>query len=239
MQSIHKKKIENAFDKGAENYDWAALIQREVAQKLAEFLLNTPPENILEIGCGTGFLTRLLVQKYPEANIIAIDISQAMIEKCQKKLPFVSFEKEDGETYQPSQKFDLIISNMAVQWFDKPNEGLNRLKGFLNPDGTLLYSTLGENNFTEWQDVLKKLNLRSNTLPSRHYEDIIEEEEKNTMYQDAFDFVKSLKEIGANHSDQRPLTPSQLKKACALLKDKHYCSITWHVLYGCFKRPPA
>jgi malonyl-CoA O-methyltransferase len=236
MLSPIKKKIADAFDKGAPNYDWAALTQREVAEKLINFLPDKAPRNILEIGCGTGFLTKMLLQKYPQTQLTAIDISEKMIEKCKSKFPFITFEKADGETYEPAEKFDLIISNMSVQWFENPNEGLHRLKDFLNPNGTLLFSTLGKNNFKEWKQVLKELDI-SNNDKNPNYDFIIDEENKHSMYQDAFDFVKNLKEIGAYHSDQKPLSPRQLKQACAYLKDKHCCSMTWHILYGRFTQP--
>lgn len=237
MPSVKKEKIAKAFDKGAPSYDWAALIQREVAQKLASFLPQEAPQNILEIGCGTGFLTKILAQKYPDAHITAIDISERMIEKCQTKLPTVSFEKSDGETYSPSQKFDLIVSNMTVQWFEDPANGIERFKDFLNPNGHLLYSTLGKDNFKEWKNVLKNLNISSDFSPSPQYKFIIDEEKKNTMYHDGFDFIKNLKDMGAHHSSQKPLSTAQLKKACKILKEKYYCSITWHILYGHFTQP--
>lgn len=237
MQSLNKQKIEQAFDKGAENYDWAGLIQREVAEKLMSFTPENLPRTILEIGCGTGFLTKMLIKKFPEAQITAIDISGKMIEKCQSKLPFIDFEKEDAETYIPSQKFDLIISNMTVQWFEDSVAGLERLKSFLKPNGQMLFSTLGQKNFWQWQDVLKDLNLTSGLLSAPIYNDIIEEQEEPVMYQHPIDFIKGLKDIGASHSKAPTLSPSQLKSACNLFQSKHCCNMTWHILYGRFTQP--
>ncbi len=232
-----KEKIEQAFDKGATHYDWAAFIQREIAEKLMTFSSQEAPRSILEIGCGTGFLTKMLIKKYPKAHITTIDMSGKMIEKCQSKLPFINFEKADAENYTPIQKFDLIISNMTVQWFENPVNGLNRFKEFLNPKGQLLFSTLGQQNFYQWNDVLADLNLSSGGLNAPSYDDIIEEQKEPVMYQNPMDFVRGLKNIGASHSNAKPLTPSQLKKACDLFQSKHCCNVTWHILYGRFMLP--
>ena len=240
MLTVKKQKIAHAFDKGAPNYDWAALVQREVAEKLMSFLPDThaepTPIKILEIGCGTGILTKMLLKKYPSAQITAIDISAKMIKNCRKKLPFVTYEQTDGETYETIEKFDLIISNMAIQWFDDPAMGINHFKDFLMKDGAVYYSTLGQNNFKEWRDVLKKLNFSPNNVPLINYDGIIAEEFKHTMYHDPFDFIRSLKAIGANHSNAKRLSPQQLKQACAALKSEHCCSVTWHILYGRLSR---
>lgn len=236
MQTLNKKQIESAFDKGADNYDWAALIQRETAEKLMSFSPEDTPKNILEIGCGTGFLTKLLIQKFPNAQITAIDISGKMIEKCQEKfpakLPFIDFKKTDGETFEPTTKYDLIISNMTIQWFENPVKGIDRLKEFLNPNGDLLFSTLGNKSFHQWKDILKEMNLSSGILKTPTYKYIIHEEIEQAIYQKGIDFIKNLKDIGANKSDKKPLSPSQLKQACTMLENKYYGGITWHILYG-------
>lgn len=239
MQTTNKQKIEKAFDKGAVNYDWAAYIQREVAEKLMSFCPNKTPLKILEIGCGTGFLTKMLVNKYPESQITAIDISGKMIEKCQSKLPFIKFEKADGETFKPIEKFDLIISNMTVQWFENQVSGIDRLQEFLKPNGQILFSTLGEKNFHQWRDVLKELNLPSGLLTAPTYKNIIEEQEESVMYQHPIDFIKGLKDIGASHSEAPSLSLSQLKAACDLFQSKHCCNVTWHILYGRVTRPAS
>lgn len=232
MTNLSKKQIEEAFDKGAENYDWAALIQRETAEKLIDFIPETVPKNILEIGCGTGFLTKLLIQKLPDAQITATDISGKMIEKCKSKLPFIRYEKTDGETFEPTEKYDLIISNMTVQWFEDPVMGIDRLKEFLNPNGSLLFSTLGNKSFHQWREILKEMNLSDGILKTPDYKHIIHEEIEQAIYQKGIDFIKSLKDIGANKSDAPPLSPAQLKQACAMLESKHYGGMTWHILYG-------
>ncbi len=236
MNLTHKKKIEAAFDKGAHNYDWAALIQREVAQKLMCLLPENPPNSttykILEIGCGTGSLTKMLIKKYPNAQITALDISAKMIEKCHAKFPFIRFKKIDGENFNSTEKYDLIVSNMTIQWFEKPNEAIQDYRKNLKKNGAIYFSTLGQNNFKEWKSVLENLNFSSDKNRIVTYQDIIKEENIHTMYRTPFDFIRSLKAMGANYSAHKKLSPAQLKQACANLEKDHCCSITWHILYG-------
>ena len=60
----------------------------------------------------------------------------------------------DGEHPDlPGRSFDLIVSNLAVQWFHDPAAGLLRLHGLLRPGGLLAVTTLGQGTFAEWRDL--------------------------------------------------------------------------------------
>jgi len=85
-----KKQIERSFSQKAITYDRDAALQKKSAKKLAHFLPKEEPKNILEIGCGTGFLTQEIQKKYPNANILGIDISKDMIDACRQK--FIGYQ---------------------------------------------------------------------------------------------------------------------------------------------------
>ena len=65
--------------------------------------------HILDIGCGTGFLTSHLKDYYPNAHITACDISYKMLEECQKLFgqDNISYLLCDAETYHFTQKYDI------------------------------------------------------------------------------------------------------------------------------------
>ena len=87
MENI-KNKIMCSFDKKASSYDKYSLIQDEVAQRLCDRLSNITikPVSILDIGCGTGYLSDMLFKLYPHANITCLDISLNMLEESHKKI---------------------------------------------------------------------------------------------------------------------------------------------------------
>jgi malonyl-CoA O-methyltransferase len=237
MLSIRKQKIENSFGSKVASYNRHAFLQKESAQKLCFFLPEIAPLKILEIGCGTGFLTQELQKKYPESEILSIDISKEMIKACtQKFLGYNNFQFNvmDGEHFHSSEKFDLIISNLSIQWFEKPLQGLKDLTKFLTDDGVLFYTTIGKKSFQEWKDILTNLNLSSGIIGSPDYEGIFQEDKKIISYKNSLDFLRNFKKIGAHQPrpDYVPLTSSQLKQACTAHDTAYNGQITWHILYG-------
>ncbi len=85
---VDKKWIKLQFNRCALVYDQYAVVQKRMAYRLIETLTEkeAQPEKILEIGCGTGFMTRLLYDHYPSAQITTIDIAENMIQQAQERL---------------------------------------------------------------------------------------------------------------------------------------------------------
>jgi malonyl-CoA O-methyltransferase len=78
---IDKREIRRAFSNAPAQYDAAAVLQREVCQRMLERLeyIKLKPERILDVGSGTGWGTRRLKQRYPSAQLIALDIASGML----------------------------------------------------------------------------------------------------------------------------------------------------------------
>ena len=233
MHSNYKAKIADTFSKYHRNYAQKAYLQKQIAKTLANNLPRMQSPKILEIGCGTGFLTRHLLDQYPDGVFDITDLSQTMVEYCQKHYLHsnAQFFVMDGEkTEVLSQYYDLIVSSMAVQWFEKPLDSLRTL----NRLGPVHYATLGSNSFLEWKYCLKTLGLADGTLNLPDWPGIIREENISKKYQNAVHFLKTLKDIGTSATKQsyRSLSYSDLRRAMTLF-DKHTDShINWHIVYG-------
>ncbi len=237
MNLNRKQKIEKYFGSKVSSYNQHASLQKFTAQKLCALLPNAAPLKILEIGCGTGFLTEELQKKYPQSKILAIDISKEMVSVCAQKFikyQNISFDIADGEGFLSTEKFDLIVSNLSIQWFENPIMGLYHLTSLLKSDGVLFYTTIGKEGFHEWKDVLNNLNLSSGLLDSPSYKGIFQEEKNVVNYKNALDFLSSFKKIGAQQPRPNyiPLKPVELIKACKSHDGKYKGQITWHILYG-------
>ena len=94
---MNKELIKKRFSKCITTYDENAKIQRRMAEKLFSYLDTDEFERILEIGCGTGFLTKNAVNKLKFKSYIANDIigdCQDLIEKLSPKIEFIQGDIE-------------------------------------------------------------------------------------------------------------------------------------------------
>ena len=137
---IDKQQVKLHFSKNASNYDEYAHIQKKMSDILIEFLLQsnkdaTKIKNILEIGCGTGYLTRALTELFPSAHITAVDIAPGMITEIKPKLKnnSVDFICGDIEEMDLNTTYDIIISNATFQWFNYMPITIKKLYTALNP----------------------------------------------------------------------------------------------------------
>lgn len=98
------------------------------------------PSKILEIGCGTGILSRALAKKFPRAQILAIDLSRKMIEKANAKSNPSNLVFKETDFYNVSGSFDLVFSVNAFEEIE-PEKGFSHLKNLLSDNG-IAYLTL-------------------------------------------------------------------------------------------------
>src|SRR5438067_11505087 len=76
------------------------------------------PQQIVDLGCGTGAVTELLRARWPDAHITGVDNSAAMLERARQSLPDVSWQLQDLAHWKSAAPVDLIVSNAALHWLD-------------------------------------------------------------------------------------------------------------------------
>lgn len=145
-----KALLQRRFSRNLATYDTLATVQRAIADRLATQLERADPaavKNGVEIGAGTGFLTRHLVRLFPAAQWTVNDL----VAKSRDYLPeSVSFSAGDGETFLfGDERYDLIASASTVQWFDDLPGFIARAADGLRTGGLLALSTFGPENFSE------------------------------------------------------------------------------------------
>ncbi len=153
---MNKQVIIRNFSRCAKYYDFYSDVQNECGLKLAKTFENENFLKILEPGCGTGNYTALLKKRFSFSKITAFDISPEMIEIAKKKLNnnSVDFYIKDAENPDFMEKFDLITSNAAFQWFENIKSSFEKYKKMLTEEGVFAFSVFGPDTFKELQKII-------------------------------------------------------------------------------------
>ncbi len=239
IEKVWKEGLARRFGAAAQSYERQSEVQQKTAIALSGLIKkglgNRTPLRILEIGCGTGYLTRALYDLYPDAQWFVTDISLDMIKQCQSSFiegdadqshdkGNLTFSVMDGENPDLEGPFDLICSNMAFQWFRDLEGSLHNLTGLLSLDGVLAFTSLASDTFELWHRCQQELSIErlAPEFPSTNfYEDsfssVVVEIEKQLFVQchkSGLEFLQNLKDIGAHSSGlgRKPLGTGQLRR---------------------------
>ena len=159
------------FSRYAHLYEQYADVQNIVGRRLLDHAL-LPPQvsTILEIGCGPGNFTSMLLDRFQTARVMAVDIAEAMIETACRKVTTdrVAFQVEDAETMPVCGRFDLITSNASFQWLTDMNAMFVRCANLLSSGNSLLFSAFGPRTFVELNACLKIL-LPNACIPAERF----------------------------------------------------------------------
>lgn len=105
------------FEFDGQKYKAASSHQKEWGTRIVAELRLTGSENILDLGCGDGVLTKQLANLVPKGKVLGIDASKGMIETAKElERSNLSFAVQDINDIAFSNEFDLIFSNAALHW---------------------------------------------------------------------------------------------------------------------------
>ena len=171
---LDRASMRRAFERAAGSYDRAAVLQREVAQRMAERLgiVRLDPKVILDAGCGTGEALGELMARYPRARLLGLDLAYAMVHAAR--------QRDLAATVSPSlarrllgafvapgpgavslvcgdvcrlpvrtRGVDLVWSNLTLQWVDELPIALSEIHRVLSIGGLLMFTTLGPDTLSE------------------------------------------------------------------------------------------
>lgn len=218
--------VSRAFG-AATDYDRHARIQRLAARELARRIAALPlPRTlkVLEIGCGTGFLTQALREEGLTGDWLATDIAPAMLERARERLGgAVDYAVLDGEHgTPPSRDYDLVCASLATQWFAQEAQALSRWREWLAPGGHVLVATLGPGTFAEWREAHAAEGLSAGTpaftqasaLTAIGLAEPLTTDIYRERHADAAAFLHALRGIGATTAapGHRPLSAGALRR---------------------------
>jgi len=215
---IEKKRIARSFSQAASSYDSHASLQRNVADRLLRQLKqDASVHRVLDLGSGTGYCTNELYDLYPNAEIVNLDIAEAMLVFASNRHKSKSFKEKsicaDAEALPfIGNTFDIIFSSLSIQWCQNYSVLFSELKRVLKPQGKFHISTFGPETLQEvtqaWQKVDSFVHVNHfntdaflvNEINNNAFSEVqIEIEPMLTYYQSFEKLARELKSIGARN----------------------------------------
>jgi malonyl-CoA O-methyltransferase len=264
-EDINARAVAARFGAAAKSYDALSDIQRAVARKLMKMagdsMDGAPPARILEIGCGTGTLTELLVRRFPGAEIHAVDIARPMIDVARKRLSGrcrIRWHEADARSFRPGGTFPLIVSSSALHWMAPVGDTIKRMESILAPGGLMAAALMVRGTFEELHEARMLAapgKVRPISLPAAGgvldafagagMRASASEESLRARYDSARSFLRSLNRqgvTGAADPGAAPLNRSELRaltgcydSRCSLASGGVYAS--YRVLYALARKP--
>ncbi len=241
--SLDRKEIRRAFSRAAIKYDQFAVLQTEVRARLFERLdyLDQAPTRVLDLGSGTGVACAMMRKRWPKAHIIALDLAQPMLRAAKKHgsfwrpLPRVNADAE--QLPFADQSFDLVFSNLCLQWCSHLPQLFDELRRVLKPKAWLMFSTFGPDTLHElrssWAAVDNKPHVNQffemqkigdAMLSSGLSNPVLDLDFFTLTYDHPKTLMQELKAIGAHNADQnraRGLTGKQHYQAMCQAYEAH------------------
>lgn len=263
---IDRHRVRAAFDRAATTYDAVAVLQREVGQRIAERLdgIRLQPTHVLDLGCGTGTGTAALMRRYSKACTVALDLAPAMVAQARRQRPwFRRFRGvcADAESLPfAAASFDLIHSNLLLQWLGEPDAVFGEVLRCLRPEGLWLFSTLGPDTLTElrqsWAMVDDRPHVHDfldlhdigDALVRAGFRDTVVDVERITLrYPDVRTLMHDLKGLGAGNLATGRRNGLTGKRRLLAMIDAYErrrgadgsLPATYEVVYGLGWAPPA
>lgn len=228
--------IEKRFSAAAETYDRHARPQQALAQSVVSMLPEMYPEQILELGSGTGQLTRLLAERFPDVLIDAVDVADKMAEHGRVKFsrfPQIRWIVGDAQTYRGEGAYPLVTSSAALHWVADFQATCDNIHSLLEPGGTFALGMMLKDTLKELHELRREIapaKLPPNVLPS--YDEVADnlkaagfhlERRKHSIeeivYADAPAFLKAIHEQGVTGGrvsvGSAPLTRTELSRLTA------------------------
>lgn len=222
-----KPAVRLSFSNAANSYDDNAFLQREIADRLFERLeyIKLQPGTALDIGCGTGYATAKLRERYAGANIIGLDIATNMIatakaqaksapwlKRIMRQTPHRSWVCGDAEALPlKTASIDLALSNLMLQWCD-PERVAKEVARVLKPNGLFMFTTFGPDTLKELRSAFRAVDDKPHVnkfidmhdvgdiLGSAGFADPVMDQEIVTLtYAELTPLLKELKGLGAHN----------------------------------------
>jgi malonyl-CoA O-methyltransferase len=255
---LDRAQLRASFERASASYESAARLQVSVAAELLARLaaFRFEPRVVLDLGAGTGRVTRELKRRYPRALVIALDLAPGMLREARRHQPlWRRFERVCGDALRLPLKdasVDVVFSSLMLQWCEPLGTALAQIRRVLRSSGFLAFSTFGPDTLNELRSAWAHADGYShvNHFPDVHavgdalvragfMEPVLDIDRIELGYPDALALMRDLKAIGAhNVTAGRPRTLlgrgrlARMQQAYEGFRREQRLPATYEVIYG-------
>lgn len=219
-QALDPARLQRHAARAAGGYEGAAWLPRRVAEALMEHLdpVRIRPEQVLDVGAGTGICSRYLERRYRAARVVAIDCSLAMLRaaRTRRRRWFSRRALACADAHQlpiADAAVDLVVSSLMLASCASPDRVFAEFARVLKPEGLLMFATLGPDTLKElreswsavdtWVHVHPFIDMHDlgDALVRAGLRDVVMDTERvSAEYADAAALMRELKQLGASNA---------------------------------------
>lgn len=149
------------FDNAADTYADLLAHNRTGAQRLVDALPDGGYDTLLDVGCGTGFASLAVVERFGTTRVLGIDASEGMMDVFRRNadgIPGLTLDLQVADAAAlpaPDGAFDAVISTMAFHWFPDKAKALSEMARCVRPGGIVAILTAGRGTDAEFKAVME------------------------------------------------------------------------------------
>lgn len=218
MSLFDRRQLRRSFGRAAKHYAAVAALQREVEARLLEqldYLDARKPARVLDLGCGPGRASAAMKQRWPKAEVIAVDMALPMLREAGRHSrlwrPLRRVCADVAALPFADQSCDVVFSSLCLQWVEDLPAVFNEFRRVLRPDGLLLIATFGPDTLAELREAYRTIGetppvspftpiqpLGDALLAAGFRDPVLEREHYTLTYPDLRALMQELRAIGAN-----------------------------------------
>jgi len=150
--------VRQSFNRAASSYDNVGTLQQQVATSLTELVTEKLPASfsgrLIDAGCGTGYCLKALSERYPTAELVAVDFAERMLQQLPLAQRTLGMTADLQQLPIADNGIDVYLSSLAWQWCD-PARAAHEAKRVLKPQGAFFITTLAAGTFEELAQCLQ------------------------------------------------------------------------------------